>query len=92
MIQVQTVPQYHLQTLFSTKNGNSGKLGCSKHVQMFSKRLTAFFQNALRLQNIASQTLKRPRSAPTNSRLNKIVRFPTPFRLGRNSCWSSRGS
>ena len=30
-------------------------------------------------------------SAPINSRLN-VVRSPTPFRLGRNGCWPSRGS
>ena len=31
-------------------------------------------------------------SAPINSRLNVVVRSPTPFGLGRNGCWSSRGS
>ena len=31
-------------------------------------------------------------SAPINSRLNVVVRFPTPFGLGRNGCWPSRGS
>ena len=31
-------------------------------------------------------------SAPINSRLNVVVRSPTPFGLGRNSCWPSRGS
>ena len=32
------------------------------------------------------------KSAPTNSRLNVVMRSPTPFRLGRNGCWPSRGS
>ena len=31
-------------------------------------------------------------SAPINSRLNVMVRSPTPFGLGRNGCWPSRGS
>ena len=30
--------------------------------------------------------------APINSRLNVVVRLPTPFGLGRNGCWPSRGS
>ena len=33
-----------------------------------------------------------PVPAPTNSRLNVVVRSPTPFGLGRNGCWPSRGS
>ena len=31
-------------------------------------------------------------SAPINSRLNVVVRSPTPLGLGRNGCWLSRGS
>ena len=31
-------------------------------------------------------------AAPINSRLNVVVGSPTPFGLGRNGCWSSRGS
>ena len=31
-------------------------------------------------------------SAPINSRLCVVVRSPTPFGLGRNGCWPSRGS
>ena len=31
-------------------------------------------------------------SAPINSRLNVVVRPPTPFGLGQNGCWPSRGS
>ena len=31
-------------------------------------------------------------SAPINSRLNVVVWSPTPFGLGRNGCWPSRGS
>ena len=31
-------------------------------------------------------------TAPINSRLNVVVRSPTPFGLGRNGCWPSRGS
>ena len=30
-------------------------------------------------------------SAPINSRLNVLVRSSTPFGLGRNGCWPSRG-
>ena len=30
--------------------------------------------------------------APINSRLNVVVRSTTPFGLGRNGCWPSRGS
>ena len=30
--------------------------------------------------------------APINSRFNVVVRSPTPFGLGRNGCWPSRGS
>ena len=32
------------------------------------------------------------RPAPINSRLNVVARSPTPFGLGRNGCWPSRGS
>ena len=32
------------------------------------------------------------KSAPINSRLNVVVWSPTPFGLGRNGCWPSRGS
>ena len=35
---------------------------------------------------------EKTRTAPINSRLNVVVRFPTPFGLGRNGCWPSRGS
>ena len=31
-------------------------------------------------------------TAPINSRLNVVVWSPTPFGLGQNSCWTSRGS
>ena len=31
-------------------------------------------------------------TAPTNSRLNVVVRSPALFGLGRNGCWPSRGS
>ena len=31
-------------------------------------------------------------TAPINSLLNVVVRSPTPFGLGRNGCWLSRGS
>ena len=31
-------------------------------------------------------------TAPGNSRLNVVVRSPNPFGLGRNGCWTSRGS
>ena len=31
-------------------------------------------------------------SALMNSRLNMVVWYPTPFGLGRNGCWPSRGS
>ena len=31
-------------------------------------------------------------TAPINSRLNVVVWSPTPFELGRNGCWPSRGS
>ena len=31
-------------------------------------------------------------TTPINSRLNVVVRSPTPFGLGRNGCWPSRGS
>ena len=30
------------------------------------------------------------KAAPINSRLNVVVRSPTPFELGRNGCWPSR--
>ena len=30
--------------------------------------------------------------APINSRLNVVMRSPTPFGLGQNGCWTSRGS
>ena len=32
------------------------------------------------------------RSAPINSRFDVVVRSPTPFGLGQNGCWPSRGS
>ena len=31
-------------------------------------------------------------STPMSSRPNVVVRSPTPFGLGRNGCWPSRGS
>ena len=31
-------------------------------------------------------------AAPINSRLNVVVRSPTPFGLGQNGCWPSQGS
>ena len=31
-------------------------------------------------------------TAPINSRLNVVVRSPTPFGLGRNGCWPFQGS
>ena len=34
----------------------------------------------------------RSDAAPINSRLNVVVRSPTPFGLGRNGCWPLRGS
>ena len=30
-------------------------------------------------------------AAPINSRLNVVMRSQTPFKLGRNGCWPSRG-
>ena len=36
--------------------------------------------------------LEQNTAAPINSRLNVVVRSPTPFGLGRNGCWPSRGS
>ena len=32
------------------------------------------------------------KTTPINSRLKVVVRSPTPFGLGRNGCWPSRGS
>ena len=37
-------------------------------------------------------SLRCDRAAPINSRLNVVVRSPNPFGLGRNGCWTSRGS
>ena len=34
--------------------------------------------------------LGRNNKAPINSRLNVVVRYPTPIGLGRNGCWTSR--
>ena len=31
-------------------------------------------------------------AAPINSRLNVVVRSPTPFGLGQNGCWTYPGS
>ena len=39
-------------------------------------------------QNISYELV----TAPINNRLNVVVRSPTPFGLGRNGCWPSRGS
>ena len=33
-----------------------------------------------------------PSSAPINSRLNVVLRSPTPFGMVQNGCWPSRGS
>ena len=41
-------------------------------------------------RNLQARFRRRP--APINSRLNVVVRSPTPFGLGRNGCWPSRGS
>ena len=40
------------------------------------------------LNNLVDEKLP----APINSCLNMVVRSPTPFGLGRNGCWPSRGS
>ena len=39
-----------------------------------------------------TKTTRKYLSAPINSRLNVVVRSLTPFGLGRNGCWPSRGS
>ena len=40
----------------------------------------------------ANSTCKTPRrTAPINSRLNMVMQSPTPFGLGQNGCWPSRG-
>ena len=36
--------------------------------------------------------MKTDCTAPINSRLNVVVRYPTPFGLSRNGWWPSRGS
>ena len=41
---------------------------------------------------LAHTTVRTENAAPINSRLNVVVRSPTPFGLGRNGCWPSRGS
>ena len=37
-------------------------------------------------------SMKKSCSATISSRLNVVVRSPTPYGLGRNGCWHSRGS
>ena len=41
---------------------------------------------------VPNDTCKSNEPAPINSRLNVVVRSPTPFGLGRNGCWPSQGS
>ena len=42
--------------------------------------------------NISKLIAKMLQTAPKNSRLNVVVRLQPCFGLGRNGCWSSRGS
>ena len=50
----------------------------------------AVLQNISGRQYLSCQTTLS--AAPINCRLNVVVRSPTPFGLGRNGCWPSRGS
>ena len=36
--------------------------------------------------------MREDKFAPINSRLNEVVRSPTPFGLGQKGCWTSRWS
>ena len=45
-----------------------------------------------RIANVACDVKFFDPTAPINSRLNVVVRPPTPFGLGRNGCWPSQGS
>ena len=42
--------------------------------------------------HLTNLQLRSRSTALINSRLNVVVRSPTPFGLGRNGCWPSRGS
>ena len=47
----------------------------------------------LTITNLAcDQCFYLPKPAPINSCLHVVVRSPTPFGLGQNGCWPSRGS
>ena len=66
------------------------------------EQLNQFFQFCLETVNCTNNTLRiyqsavirkrKETTAAINSRLNVVVRSPTPFGLGRNDCWPSHGS
>ena len=41
---------------------------------------------------VTNRIYENCQTAPINSRLNVVVRSSIPFGLGRNGCWTSRGS
>ena len=50
------------------------------------------FQSSHERKFAHNESGELPLAAPINSRFNVVVRSPTPFGLGRNGCWPSRGS
>ena len=52
----------------------------------------AYFGGGPKLECYGTASNDVLRAAPINSRLNVVVRSPTPFGFGRNGCWTSRGS
>ena len=53
---------------------------------------TTYFHDSFFFSSFHVLHRKAISTAPINSRLNVVVRFPTPFRLYRNGCWPFRGS
>ena len=58
------------------------------YIQKWKSKLAMRFNSTI----LRAASWPKLESAPINSRLNVVVRFPAPFGLGQNGCWSCRGS
>ena len=63
-----------------------------KHLQenLLEKLLCVYTKASSTASTVIS--FDQSNAGPINSCLNVVVRSPTPFGLGRNGCWPSRGS
>ena len=74
------------------KNHEAAHLACRNSRFFGNPQCRTDLQNDFWSWNCQSMFTSCLKSAPINSRLNVVVRSPTPFGLGRNGCWPSQGS